>query len=49
MTNAIKKERLVKGVTTYFKENLGIILAFAVLYLFLAINPATSEAFLTRQ
>ncbi len=47
--NAIKKARIMKGVTTYFKENMGILIAFAVLYLFLAISPATSEAFLTRQ
>ena len=48
-TNAIKKANITQGITTYFKENMGILIAFAVLYLFLAINPATSEAFLTRQ
>lgn len=35
------------GLKTYFKDNLGIIVAFIVLYLFLAINPTTSSSFLT--
>lgn len=38
-----------RNIVTYLKMNMGILIAFAVLYLFLAINPATSEAFLTRQ
>ena len=38
-----------RNIITYLKMNMGILIAFAVLYLFLAINPATSEAFLTRQ
>ena len=38
-----------RGVMTYLKANMGILIAFAVMYLFLAVNPATSEAFLTRQ
>lgn len=28
-----------QSVTTYFKDNMGILIAFAVLYLFLAITP----------
>ncbi|MBQ3825982.1 MAG: ABC transporter permease [Spirochaetaceae bacterium] len=46
LLNASKFNR---GVITYLKTNMGILIAFAVLYLFLAINPATSAAFLTRQ
>ncbi len=38
-----------RNIIAYLKMNMGILIAFAVLYLFLAINPATSEAFLTRQ
>lgn len=37
------------GITNYFKENMGIIIAFLVLYLFLAVNPATSGSFLTQR
>jgi ribose transport system permease protein len=33
----------------FFKDNLGIIIALAVLILFLAINPATSRSFLTQK
>lgn len=45
----IKQSNVRKNLITYFKENMGILIAFAVLYLFLAINPATTESFLTRQ
>lgn len=38
-----------QNVSTYFKDNMGILIAFAVLYLFLAVNPVTHDAFLTRQ
>ncbi|MGF6990100.1 ribose transport system permease protein [Lachnospiraceae bacterium PM6-15] len=34
---------------TFLKDNLGIIVAFLVLCLFLTINPATSGSFFTRQ
>lgn len=33
----------------YFKENMGILIAFIVLCLFLSLNPATSSSFFTRQ
>lgn len=45
----LNASKLNRGVITYLKTNMGILIAFAVLYLFLAINPATSAAFLTRQ
>lgn len=44
-----KALRMNKNVSAYFKDNMGILIAFAVLYLFLAINPVTHDAFLTRQ
>lgn len=47
--NEINNTKFYKGIRIFFKENLGILIAFAVLYAFLAINPATSESFLTRQ
>lgn len=37
------------GAGLFFKENFGILVAFVVLYLFLAVNPQTSRSFLTRQ
>lgn len=37
------------GAGLFFRENFGILVAFVVLYLFLAINPQTSRSFLTRQ
>lgn len=43
------KARMKQNVSTYFKDNMGILIAFAVLYLFLAVNPVTHDAFLTRQ
>ncbi len=49
MNNGIKNAKLVQDLKTFFKANLGILIAFAVIYIFLAVNPATSEAFLTRQ
>lgn len=39
--------RFLQPVKVYFKENLGIIIAFLVLFLFLTINPSTSSSFLT--
>lgn len=49
MNSIMKNTRIVQNLKTFFKANLGILIAFAVIYLFLSINPATSEAFLTRQ
>lgn len=49
MNSIMKNTRIVQNSKTFFKANLGILIAFAVIYLFLSINPATSEAFLTRQ
>lgn len=37
------------AVKIYFKENLGIIVAFLVLCVFLSVFPKTSESFFTRQ
>lgn len=37
------------GAGLFLRENFGILVAFVVLYLFLAINPQTSRSFLTRQ
>lgn len=47
--NAIKKAKYTQNILLFLRENLGILVAFAVLYIFLAVNPATSESFLTRQ
>lgn len=41
--------RYAKAAKIYFKENLGIIVAFLVLCLFLAVNPTTSTSFLTQK
>lgn len=50
MANAsIGKLQLGHGIGRYFKENMGIIIAFIVLYAFLALNPVTSRAFLKSQ
>ena len=50
MANAsIGKLQLGRGIGRYFKENMGIIIAFIVLYAFLALNPVTSRAFLKSQ
>lgn len=38
-----------EAVKVYFKENMGILIAFIVLCLFLSFNPATSGSFFTRQ
>lgn len=43
---ALKTDR---SVYLYFKENLGIIVAFIVLFSFLSVNPITTKAFLTSQ
>ena len=37
------------AVKIYFKENLGIIVAFLVLCVFLSVFPKTSGSFFTRQ
>ena len=39
--------RLQKEAKVYFKDNLGIIIAFCILCVFLAVNPITSNAFLS--
>ena len=39
--------RLVRSIRRYGRENLGIIIAFLVLVLFLSINPSTQSSFLT--
>lgn len=44
----IGTNRFIKGFNVFFKENLGIIIAFLVLYIFLAVNPSTSQSFLTK-
>ncbi|ERF60779.1 ABC transporter permease [Treponema socranskii] len=50
MNNDTAKQLVMKqGFVRYFKENLGIIAAFIVLFLFLSLNPSTSRAFVTRQ
>ena len=36
-----------KTAKTYFKDNLGIIVAFLVLCIFLSVNPITSDSFFT--
>lgn len=41
--------RFTKAVKTYFKDNLGIIGALIILCVFLAVNPLTSEYFLTQK
>lgn len=46
---SIGKLQIGRGVGRYFKENMGIIIAFIVLYAFLALNPVTSRAFLKSQ
>lgn len=49
MGELIKNSKITQNIKDYVKVNLGILIAFAVIYIFLAINPSTSEAFLTRQ
>lgn len=46
-TNTIQSSKMKEGSYKFLKENLGIIIAFVVLYLFLAIYPPTTKAFLT--
>lgn len=46
-TNTIKSSRLRASAHQFIKENLGIIVAFFVLYIFLALYPPTTNAFLT--
>ncbi|MDD2973117.1 MAG: ABC transporter permease [Lachnospiraceae bacterium] len=38
---------VTKKIKTYFKDNLGIIVAFLVLCIFLSVNPITSSSFFT--
>ncbi len=45
----IRTSKLGEGLTRYLRENMGIIIAFAVLYAFLSINPVTSHAFFKSQ
>lgn len=52
MTQSAKSNtaaRYGKAVKLYFKENLGIIIAFFVLCTFLTVNPSTSGAFFTQK
>lgn len=41
--------KINQSVYRYFKENLGIIIAFIVLFGFLSLNPLTAHSFLTSQ
>ena len=36
-----------QGFQAFFKDNMGILIALVVLYVFLAINPSTTQSFLT--
>jgi ribose transport system permease protein len=50
MDNEIRADFKIKqGMYQYFKENMGIIIAFAVLFGFLSLNPITMHSFLTSQ
>jgi len=50
MDNEItRKAKFGQGTVRYFKENMGIIIAFFVLFVFLSVNPSTAHAFLTQQ
>lgn len=40
--------KLKNGVVNYFKENIGIIIAFVAMCVFLSVFPTTSSIFLTR-
>ena len=42
-------ERLGKGIKRYFKDNLGILCALAVMIIFLYFYPKTHETFLTQR
>ncbi|MCI6660395.1 MAG: ABC transporter permease [Peptoniphilaceae bacterium] len=48
MTQSIKENARKKdsGIVRFFKDNLGILIALAILCLFLIINPKTSSSFL---
>lgn len=43
------RSKFGEGFSRYFRENMGIIIAFVVLYVFLSINPVTSRAFFKSQ
>lgn len=45
--NTIQSSKMREGTYKFFKENLGIIVAFVVLYIFLAVYPPTTKAFMT--
>lgn len=45
----IAAEKTDRSAYLYFKENLGIIIAFIMLFGFLSVNPMTTHAFLTSQ
>lgn len=47
MNKNYNQSRILANGKVYFKENLGIIVAFLVLFLFLSVNPVTSASFLT--
>ncbi len=41
--------RLIKSVKGFFRDNLGIIIAFLILCAFLTINPSTQNTFFTQK
>jgi ribose transport system permease protein len=47
VTKSTSSSKAVKKVKAYFKDNLGIIIAFLVLCIFLSVNPATRGSFFT--
>ncbi len=47
ITKNTSSSKFGKRVKTYFKDNLGIIVAFLVLCIFLSVNPATRGSFFT--
>jgi len=47
--NALLKHKNNNVSKVYLKENMGIIIAFVVLFVFLAVNPKTHESFLTQR
>lgn len=47
LTKKAPSSNVTKKVKLYFKDNMGIIIAFLVLCIFLSVNPATSSSFFT--
>ncbi|NLL78082.1 MAG: ABC transporter permease [Clostridiales bacterium] len=47
ITKSTLSSKATKKVKIYFKDNLGIIVAFLILCIFLSVNPATSNSFFT--